>query len=99
MSSRTATPDSSTAFERSRRSSSFIGTRGDSKYFPSGHTRTRVPVWRPQSPSTRTGLIVSPPSAKSMRWILPSRLTSTSMRVDSALVTDTPTPCRPPEKA
>ena len=38
------------------------------------------------------------PPAKDILYSLPSRRTQTSRFSDSALTTDTPTPCRPPEK-
>ena len=41
---------------------------------------------------------VSPPS-KAIWWTVPSRVTRTSRRLESALVTETPTPWRPPENA
>ncbi len=99
MSRKTLTPGSSTALERSRRSISASGTRGASKYLGAGQTRTRVPVWRPHTPLTTIGDTDSPPAPNSTPCTLPSRRTSTETRVDRALVTATPTPCRPPEKA
>ena len=38
-----------------------------------------------------------PPLAKCCSHLPPSRWISRSSRLDSALTTDTPTPCRPPE--
>ena len=38
-----------------------------------------------------------PPLAKCWTHLPPSRWISTSRRLDSALTTDTPTPCSPPE--
>jgi len=43
-----------------------------------------------------SGSTTSPP-VNAMRWTPPSRVTVTSSRSDNALVTDTPTPCSPPE--
>ncbi len=40
---------------------------------------------------------VGSPRSNSCRWILPSRRTSATSRSESALTTETPTPCRPPE--
>ena len=37
------------------------------------------------------------PSLKLISWILPSRQMRSFSHFDSALTTDTPTPCRPPE--
>ena len=71
---------------------------GESKYFGSGWMRTVVPVLRwPQSPIRLSGSVTKP-APKAMWWMPPPRLISTSRRIDSALVTETPTPCRPPEK-
>ena len=95
----TLTPGSSTAFARRSRAKSGSDTFGASKYFGSGTTRTVVPVLRaPTVPTTFSFSATSPP-ANTIRCTFPSRLTSTSSRFDSALVTDTPTPCRPPENA
>ena len=70
---------------------------GESKYLGSAQKRTLVPVLRlPTLPITSRSLALKP-SAKLMRYSLPSRLTVTSTRVDSALTTEMPTPCRPPE--
>ncbi|CFW40008.1 Uncharacterised protein [Bordetella pertussis] len=99
LTSDTLTPGSSTALLRSRWVSSAIGMAGLSKYLASGHTRTRVPDFlRPPSGYGASASITSPP-ANTSRCTAPSRHTTTSRRVASALVTDTPTPCRPPENA
>ena len=37
------------------------------------------------------------PRLKLMTWVLPERSTSTSMRLESALTTEAPTPCKPPD--
>src|SRR3546814_7151120 len=76
-----------------------MGMAAVSKYLGSGQTRTRVPVFlRPTGSSSCRGVSTSPP-AKINSCVAPSRQTRTSSLLDKALVTDTPTPCRPPEKA
>ena len=69
-----------------------------SKMAGSGQKVTVVPV-RPRGagPVTLSGPVGTPPSVNSIVWCLPSRSTSRTRRVDRALTTDTPTPCRPPE--
>src|SRR3546814_4778359 len=75
-----------------------MGMAAVSKYLGSGQTRTRVPVFlRPTGSSSCRGVSTSPP-AKINSCVAPSRQTRTSSLLDKALVTDTPTPCRPPEK-
>ena len=70
---------------------------GESKYFGSGQNRTRVPLSRgPAVPILFSGSLTLPLSANTSRWRAPSRAISTSTRFASALVTHTPTPCRPP---
>src|SRR5262245_18000719 len=61
----------------------------------SGVKRTDVPRRSVPSP-TASGFTTSP-RTNPIRWTCPSRQTSTSRCDDSALTTDTPTPCRPPE--
>ena len=70
---------------------------GLSKYLGSGHTVTRVPVALRSDLRATRGCTTSPP-ANPRLCSLPSRHTVTSRRAASALVTLTPTPCRPPEK-
>src|SRR5258706_143104 len=99
------------ALLRNRRSNSSSGSTSVSKYFGFGQTVTRVPLVLPLAGSA-FGFSVLPlspllaralrgaltsPSAKLIVCCLPSRHTVTSSRDDSALVTDTPTPCSPPE--
>ncbi len=93
------TPGISTALLRSMCTSSPRGSSALSKYFASGHTRTVVPFLRSPLAAgrTATGSITSPPLKASVATCL-SRHTVTCRRVASALVTLTPTPCRPPEK-
>ena len=69
----------------------------ESKYLASGQKCTLVPVLRlPTLPMTSSSLALKP-SAKLIWYSLPSRLTVTTTRVDRALTTLMPTPCRPPE--
>jgi hypothetical protein len=95
----TLTPGISTALLRSRWVSSPMGSAAVSKYLASGQARTVVPCLRSPASSLRisSASITSPPLKASLA-IEPSRWVVTSSRLDSALVTDTPTPCRPPEK-
>ena len=96
MLSVTFTPGINIALERSKCSNSAREIVGESKYFGSGHIRIVEPVsLTAHLPVTANGSTTSP-SANTIRWFLPSRLTSTSSREDSALVTETPTPCSPP---
>ena len=97
MLSVTCTPGSSTAFERTMRSRSGSDTFGLSKYFLLGQMRSDVPVSRGAQLRIFLSFSLTAPSSKTMRCTPPSRFTSTSSRSESALVTDTPTPCRPPE--
>ena len=46
---------------------------------------------------TTSSLLRRSPSAKLMLYSLPSRRIQTSRFFDSALTTETPTPCKPPE--
>ena len=94
------TPGNNTALERSRRIRSAIGMAALSKYLPSGQARTRVPwALSPLSAGFVLSFSITLPSAKLRVDIWPSRHTVTSRRLERALVTDTPTPCKPPEKA
>ena len=91
------TPGSSIAFARSRAAMSAVTILGVSKYLGSGQKRMRVPDSRGAAgPIFFSGSFTLPLSANTSRWRAPSRLTSTSSRVASALVTQMPTPCRPP---
>ena len=107
MKSVTFTPGSSTALLRSSRSSSPSGMVALSKYFGLGLMLTRVPeAGSSRSAGRCASFSASSPSAKAMVWasrlprasLSPLRQTVTSSLLASALVTDTPTPCRPPEK-
>ena len=100
----TFTPGSSTAFERSSRCKSPIGITEESKYFGSGQTVTRVPDFLSSLPAARDFSfdVTSPPEKASVCTPCPLsslRQTVISNLTDSAFVTDTPTPCKPPEKA
>ncbi len=79
------------------RSRSSSDTFGESKYFLFGQMRSDVPVSFAPTLFTLRSFFVTAPFSNAIAWSAPSRLISTSMRSDSALVTDTPTPCRPPE--
>src|SRR5881628_457916 len=61
----------------------------------SGLKVTRVPVLRVLPVFASAAVFL--PRANRCFHALPSRQTSTSSHSDSALVTETPTPCRPPE--
>ena len=79
------------------RSRSSSDTFGESKYFLFGQMRSDVPVFFSPTLPVFFSFFVTAPSANAIACTPPSRLISTSRRSDSALVTDTPTPCRPPE--
>src|SRR6187399_2482706 len=68
-----------------------------SKNFGSGQKRTVVPVLRWPTVPTTSSFEETLPSLKLMLYSLPLRLIQHSSCFDSALTTDTPTPCRPPE--
>ncbi len=64
----------------------------------SGRNVTEVPVGAPLgSFSPVTSSLWGAPRAYSWEKTWPSRRISTDRRSDSALTTDTPTPCSPPE--
>jgi hypothetical protein len=71
--------------------------RSESKNFGSGQKRTVVPVLRAPTLPTTSSFECMRPSRKLMLYSLPPRRTQHSRCFDSALTTDTPTPCRPPE--
>ena len=68
-----------------------------SKYAGSGQNRTVVPVFALPTWPTTSSFEVGRPLRKPMLYSLPPRRTQHSRFFDSALTTDTPTPCRPPE--
>ena len=70
---------------------------GESKYFGSGQKRTVVPVCFFGTVPITSSRVVSVAVLERHAWIWPSRRIVTSTRVDRALTTETPTPCRPPE--
>ena len=89
----TVTPGISTALLRSKWVSSWRGSSVASKYRASGQTRTLVPWRRSLALAFRntSASTTSPPENASVAaW--PSRQTLTCKRLDSALVTLTPTP-------
>jgi hypothetical protein len=97
MLSVTFTPGSRTAFERTMRSRASSATFGESKYFRFGQMRIEVPVFFSPTLPVFFSFFATLPSSNAIWWTPPSRLISTSSFSDSALVTDMPTPCRPPE--
>ena len=66
------------------------------KVFGDGRNVTSVPRLPSASPVTASGATASP-SRNSMKCSLPSRQIVSLSQVDSALTTETPTPCRPPD--
>src|SRR6185503_20105381 len=70
---------------------------GESKYLVSGQKRTTVPVRDLGAAPTFFSGPVRSPCLKVIAYSVASRYTVTSSLLDSALTTDTPTPCRPPE--
>src|SRR5690606_20184591 len=96
-SSVTSSPGHSTAFARRRCFKRDSENVGESKYFGSGQKRTVVPVLFFGTLPTTSSLPLRSPPTKLMLYSLPSRRIQTSRFFDSALTTDTPTPCRPPE--
>ncbi|MNC84487.1 hypothetical protein D3C83_00430 [compost metagenome] len=93
----TFTPGSSTALERTMRSRSSSDTFGESKYFLFGQMRSDVPVFFSPTLPVFFSFFSTAPSAKAIVCTPPSRFTSTSSFSESALVTEMPTPCSPPE--
>src|SRR5690606_20389755 len=94
----TARPGHRTAFARStclRRETEIFG---ESKYCGSGQKRMVVPVLFLPTVPTTSSLPRFLPFTKLRLCSLPSRRIHTSRFFDSAFTTDTPTPCRPPEK-
>src|ERR1700678_3535225 len=68
-----------------------------SKYCGSGQKRRVVPVFDFGTSPTTSSLDTRRPPAKLTLYSLPPRRTQHSRCLDSALTTETPTPCRPPE--
>src|SRR5690606_9146150 len=95
--STTSSPGHSTAFARSTCFRRVIENVGLSKYEGSGQKRIVVPVLLLPTFPTTSSLPRRLPFAKLMLYSWPSRRIHTSRCFDSALTTDTPTPCRPPE--
>ena len=72
----------------------------EAKMSVSGQNVTEVPEVRVRagvSPVTESLLFTLPPSTNSIPWRLPLRSISRINRLDRALTTDTPTPCKPPD--
>ena len=89
-------PGQSTALAFSTCFSFGSETSALSKKDGSGQKRMRVPVLlRPTSPTT-SSFEWTFPFLNAMLYSLPPRLTQHSRCFDSALTTETPTPCRPP---
>ena len=57
---------------------------------------TSVPVSLPAVPVTRSGASATP-WVNDISWTSPLRRTLSFSQTDSALTTETPTPCRPPD--
>ncbi len=94
--SETRRPGHSTAFAFStclRRGTEMFG---ESKKPGSGQKRTVVPVWPRLAVPTASSFENTLPFLKPMFHSLPSRRTLHSRCFESALTTETPTPCRPP---
>src|SRR6476659_6345598 len=70
---------------------------GESKYFGSGHSLTTVPLRLSLGAFSSFNLLFNSPPSNAIEYFLPSLKTTTSQRLESALDTATPTPCRPPE--
>ena len=90
------TPEFRKASSRSRCSSVAKSNSVMVKVCGEGRKVTSVPRLPPASPTTASGATASP-SRNSMKCSLPSRQIVSLSQVDSALTTETPTPCRPPE--
>src|SRR5579863_7318416 len=93
----TRSPGQSTALALSTRLRSGTENRSESKNLGSGQKRTVVPVLRAPTVPTTSSLEWTLPSLKLMLYSLPPRLIQHSRCPESALTTETPTPCRPPE--
>ena len=90
-------PGQSTALALSTWRSCGTENFSESKYLGSGQKRTVVPVLRWPVVPTTSSFEDTLPSRKPMLYSLPPRLIQHSSCFESALTTDTPTPCRPPE--
>src|ERR1051326_4627248 len=92
---RMRSPGESTAFARMTCLSRGTLNFDESKNFSSAQKRTVVPVFRlPTCPTTFSSDFFLP-SANVIEYSLPSRRTHTCNLFESALTTETPTPCRP----
>ena len=90
------TPELRNASSRRRCSSVAKSNSIMVKVFGEGKNVTSVPRLPPVSPTTFSGATATP-SRNSMKCSLPSRQIVSLSQLDSALTTETPTPCRPPE--
>ena len=91
-------PGHNTAFAFNKCLRCFICTSVDSKYVGLGLNFIEVPVFlNPTSPTSLRSLALSP-LLKDISYSFESLLTVTSSLSDKAFTTETPTPCKPPEK-
>ena len=90
------TPELRNASSRSRCSSVAKSNSVMVKVFFDGRNVTSVPRLSCAAPTTASGATASP-SRNSMKCSLPSRQMVSLSQADSALTTETPTPCRPPD--
>src|ERR1700688_1077807 len=90
------TPELRNASSRSRCSSVAKSNSVMVKVFFDGRNVTSVPRLSWAVPTTASGATASP-SWNSMKCASPSRQMVSLSQADSALTTETPTPCRPPE--
>jgi hypothetical protein len=86
----------STAFARSTWASFGTANLSVSKYCGSGQKRMVVPLFDLGTSPTTSSLDLSLPPEKLRLYSLPPRRTQHSRFRESALTTDTPTPCSPP---
>ena len=91
-----ATPEFRNASSRRRCSSVAKSNSTMVKVLGEGRNVTSVPRLSFASPTAFSGATATP-SRNSMKCSLPSRQMVSLSQVDSALTTDTPTPCSPPE--
>ncbi len=90
------TPELRKASSRRRCSSVAKSNSTIVKVCVDGRNVTAVPRLPPASPVTASGATASP-CENSMKCSLPSRQIESLSQVDSALTTETPTPCSPPD--
>ncbi len=90
------TPELRKASSRRRCSSVAKSNSTMVKVLGDGKKVTSVPRLPFESPTTFSGATATP-SANSMKCSLPSRQIVSLSQLDSALTTETPTPCKPPD--